>query len=179
MAVGVVFLQSFYEAIMDLEDKERLGAYDAIIRYGLYGEVVEMNSSIRALFTLIRPVIDSSQNRYKASVENGRKGGRPPKNQNEIQHYNQNVKQENDIENASDTKKEQDNADKREKESLRGEGGTNLLYHRQEEVDLDKRRDVFIAQLEQRKENKGKDYTGSQGISMDRESLNAYKVSTK
>lgn len=35
-----------------------------------------------AMFTLIKPNIDSATQRYEASVENGKKGGRPRKNEN-------------------------------------------------------------------------------------------------
>ena len=35
------FFLSYHEAIKDLPDSERLCAYDAIVRYGLYGEVID------------------------------------------------------------------------------------------------------------------------------------------
>ena len=110
MADGVVFLPSFHEAIKDLPDAERLGAYDAVIRYGLYGEVTDMTPVVKSLFVLIKPVIDSSQKRYRASKENGSKGGRPPKktewnpdskpekNQRENQTQNQTENQDIDFE---------------------------------------------------------------------------------
>lgn len=83
MSDGVVFLPSFHEAIKELPDDERLQMYEAIILYGLYGEVVELtNPILRSLFALIKPVIDSSQRRHKASKENGKKGGAPLGNQN-------------------------------------------------------------------------------------------------
>ena len=88
MAVGVVVLPSYYEAIKDLPDQERLQMYDAIVRYGLYGEISDLPPVLLSLFTLIKPNIDSSKNRYRARVENGSKPpkdgsnprGRPPKN---------------------------------------------------------------------------------------------------
>ena len=85
MAEGVVFLPSYHEAIRDLPDEERLQAYDAIVRYGLYGEITEMTPVMKALFSLIKPNIDASQRRYRAAKENGGKGGRPTKNQTENQ----------------------------------------------------------------------------------------------
>ena len=97
MANGVLFFPSFYEAIEDLPDAERLGAYDAIIRYGLYGELSDMSPVVKSLFALMKPVIDSSQRRYHAAKENGIKGGRPPKNQTENQSKNQTQNQEKDM----------------------------------------------------------------------------------
>ena len=72
---GVVFYESFYQAINQLEGLQRLDAYEAIVRYGLYGEVPELPGQIMALFVLIKPVIDASQRRHRAAVENGSKGG--------------------------------------------------------------------------------------------------------
>ncbi len=79
MASGVVFLPSYHEAIRDLPDAERLSLYDAIVRYGLYGEIIELPPMQKAMFSLIKPTIDSSQNRYRAAKENGSLGGRPKK----------------------------------------------------------------------------------------------------
>ena len=103
---GVVILPSFYEAIKELPDAERLSAYDAIIRYGLYGEVIDMPPVVKPVFTLIKPVIDSSQRRYQAAKANGRKGGRPKKNQLENQFNNQSENQDKDLD--SDLDKEID-----------------------------------------------------------------------
>ena len=83
MSDGVVFLPSFYEAIKDFPDDERLQMYEAIILYGLYQETIEFNNPVlRSLFALVKPVIDSSQNRHRAAKENGKKGGAPKGNQN-------------------------------------------------------------------------------------------------
>ncbi len=110
MANGVVFLPSYHEAIRDLPDSDRLQMYEAIVRYGLYGEVIELSGVTKALFTLIKPNIDSSQNRYRASKENGKKPpkegsnprGRPRKNQTENQNENQTENQDKDIDKDSD-----------------------------------------------------------------------------
>ena len=96
MAQGVVFLPSFHEAIQELNDSDRLQMYDAIIRYGLYGEIIELSPIPKAMFALVKPNIDASQNRYRAAKANGSKGGRPSKNQTENQNKNQ--KQNHDIE---------------------------------------------------------------------------------
>ncbi len=104
MSNGVVFLPSFHEAIQGLDDPDRLQMYDAIVRYGLYGEILDLNPIPKAMFALVKPNIDASQNRYRAAKANGSKGGRPIKNQTENQNHNQNLiqKQNHDIDKDSD-----------------------------------------------------------------------------
>lgn len=79
---GTVILPSFYEAIKDLPNADRLAMYDCIVRYGLYGETADLPAHLRGYFTLIRPYIDSSRKRYETAVENGKKGGAPIGNHN-------------------------------------------------------------------------------------------------
>lgn len=107
-------LPSYYEAIKGLPNQDRLQMYDAIVRYGLYGEIIDLPPVLLSLFALIKPNIDSSQNRYRAAKNNGslppRPGsnprGRPPKNQTENQSRNQDTDSDSDTENDSDYEKE-------------------------------------------------------------------------
>lgn len=163
MSDGVVFLPSFHEAIRELPDAERLGAYDAVVHYGLYGEVVEMSPVVKSLFALMKPVIDSSQNRYRAAKENGnkppkdpdRKRGRPPKNQTKNQSGNQTQNQDidkdidsdkdSDFDKDSDSKT--DNETEKEKESARVGGWTIPAYRPLNEDDWEKQREAQIAKL--------------------------------
>ena len=127
MSDGVVILPSYYDAIKNLSDKKRLAMLEAIICYGLYGEIKELYpEELRMLFVLIKPNIDASQNRHRARKENGRKPpkegsrprGRPKKNQTENQSKNQSKNQtENqdsdldsdfDFDNDSDKKNDAD-----------------------------------------------------------------------
>lgn len=112
MTDGVVIMPSFFEALKDLPDLDRLALYDAICRYGLFGEIPEDLSGVqKALFVLMKPNIDSSQRRYAASKENGGKPpkpgskprGRPRKNQTKNQSENQTENQDIDSDNDSDT----------------------------------------------------------------------------
>lgn len=81
--MGFVILPTYYEAIRQLPDGERLMMYDALMAYGLDGVLPEgLPPMLNIIFTLIRPNIDSSIRRYRASVENGRKGGGQIGNQN-------------------------------------------------------------------------------------------------
>lgn len=78
-----IFYRSFYEAIMCINNEDKIEVYEAICNYSLNGIETEFNSkTAKAIFTLIKPNIDNATNRYKASVENGKKGGRPRKNKN-------------------------------------------------------------------------------------------------
>ena len=76
-----VFYKSFYEAINNLEKEDQLEVYNAICEYSLNENIPETITGVaKAMFILMKPNIDSANARYKASVENGKKGGRPRKN---------------------------------------------------------------------------------------------------
>ena len=72
MEKSYVFYASFDEALRELPDKSRLKVYDAVSDYALRGIVTDLNGTERAIFTLIKSMID----RRKQRVENGKKGGR-------------------------------------------------------------------------------------------------------
>ena len=73
-----VFYASFYEALQDLKDKDRLKIYDAICELALNNKETKMTGLTKTIFTLIKPQILANQKRY----ENGKKGGRPRKETN-------------------------------------------------------------------------------------------------
>ena len=79
---GVVITVSMYEAIKPLPDNERLQLYDAVTTYGIEKKAPKLTGYLQSIFTLMKPNIDSSQNRYRATQENGSKGGAPKGNQN-------------------------------------------------------------------------------------------------
>lgn len=69
-----LFYISFYEAIKELPEKDRLKLYEAIAEYGLFGELKKPLSGIsKACFALIKPQIDANEKRRNG----GKKGGRP------------------------------------------------------------------------------------------------------
>lgn len=70
-----VFYSSFYEALQDLKDKDRLKMYDAICDLALNNKETKMTGLTKTIFTLIKPQILANTKRY----ENGKKGGRPKK----------------------------------------------------------------------------------------------------
>lgn len=111
-----VFYRSFFEALQDLKDKERLKLYDAICDLALNEKETKLIGISKTIFTLIRPQIISNTKKYK----DGQKGGRPKKETtglknkkttgyneekpNENVNDNENVKvNENENENVSDS----------------------------------------------------------------------------
>lgn len=84
MVNGFLMLPSYYDAIRPLPDEQRLALYDAIMDYVFGGkEPEDLPPILKGYFVLLRPNIDSSARRYGASVENGKKGGRPRKEPSE------------------------------------------------------------------------------------------------
>lgn len=93
MAEGFVFQPSYYASMSNLPDNERLALYDALCRYGLYGDIPEGLPPIaNGFFMLMQPTVDASKKRYATSVENGRKGGAPKGNQNAKKQPKNNLK---------------------------------------------------------------------------------------
>lgn len=143
MADGVVFLPSFHEAIKDLPDDVRLGVYDAVICYGLYGEIVEMSPTVKCMFTLMKPNIDASQRRYRTAKANGSKGGRPKKNQPQNQTQNQDIDSdsEKDYYIDLDSESDFDAESERDGDSLKG------VYKPPSEADFENMRQQMLAKL--------------------------------
>ena len=80
MRDSTVFLRSYYESISKMPRKYRLEAYEAFCNYAFNGTVPEeMSDRVSSLFVLMKPTVDSAAKRYRAAVENGKKGGRPRK----------------------------------------------------------------------------------------------------
>ncbi len=81
-----IFYKSFFESIEEIENPEtKSKAYKTIAQYALFGQepTKESEEIIRVIFKQIKPLIDISNNRYNACVENGKKGGRPKKIKNQ------------------------------------------------------------------------------------------------
>ena len=77
-----VFYRSFFEALQDLKDKERLKVYDAICDLALNENDTKLTGIAKTIFTLIRPQILSNTKKYKdgqKGAEYGKLGGRPKK----------------------------------------------------------------------------------------------------
>ena len=64
MRDGFIFYNSFYEALSQLNDVDRLAAYDMISRYALTGEIPEGASGAGyAIFLMAKPQIDANEQR--------------------------------------------------------------------------------------------------------------------
>lgn len=75
-----VFYETFYEQLQDLDAETQLKFYNCITAYGLYGKEPEnLNPLEKALWKTFKFAIDSAKERRAKNIENGKKGGRPPK----------------------------------------------------------------------------------------------------
>jgi len=100
-----VFYETAYEPIKELSKDDQLMFYEAIIRYGLYGELPEFTGKDKAIWYLIQFGIDEAKKRRETSISNGSKGGRPNKpteteeNQTEIIETQNNLEKPNETQN--------------------------------------------------------------------------------
>lgn len=74
-----VFYGTFYDTMIELEQKDKDLAYDfikAVTQYGLYSEYDESNPIINALMQSVIFGIEGAKDRRKKSQEDGKRGGR-------------------------------------------------------------------------------------------------------
>lgn len=76
---GFRVLPSYYEAIRDIPDEERLKLYDALFDFGFGNEISELPPILNSLFRLIEPTLTKSIKFEAKQKANGQQGGRPPK----------------------------------------------------------------------------------------------------
>ena len=72
----IILYRSLREATKQLDLETRAKVYDAVMDYAFDGIEPEETGVVQAMFLMMKPIIDSNNQRY----ENGKKGGRP-KNQ--------------------------------------------------------------------------------------------------
>lgn len=77
-----LFYRSYIEAVDKLPIDRRYTFIRAIAFYALDGTKPDFSGAEDIAFGLMKANIDSCNKRYMASVKNGKKGGRPPKNEN-------------------------------------------------------------------------------------------------
>ena len=73
-----IFYRSFKESMGNLSDKDKLTMYEAIADYSLDMKEPDLEGFPKALFSLIRPILDANIQRWR----NGHKGGAPMGNAN-------------------------------------------------------------------------------------------------
>ena len=67
-----VFYRSFFEALQDLKDKERLKVYDAICDLALNEKDTKLSGISKTVFILIRPQILSNTKKYVDGKKRGK-----------------------------------------------------------------------------------------------------------
>lgn len=63
-----IFYRSFYEAISELPKENQADSYNAIMRYALDQEEIELAGISKAIFSLVKPQLDANYKKY----ENGK-----------------------------------------------------------------------------------------------------------
>ena len=117
MRDGFIFYGSFYEAIEQLDDTDRLAAFDMISRYALTGEKPEGASGAGyAIFLMAKPQIDANEQKR----ENGKKGGRPKTEEEPTQNLDETKAKPND--NLAITETEPKEKEKGKREKVNGKG---------------------------------------------------------
>ena len=84
-----VFYRSFFDAISEMDDKERLFMYEAIIAYALDGKEPKLSGLglYKVIWTFVKPLLDANWKRYFNGCKgapHGKKGGAPEGNQNAL-----------------------------------------------------------------------------------------------
>lgn len=133
-----VFYETFYEQLQDLDAETQLKFYNCITVYGLYGTEPEGLSSLeRALWKTFKFAIDSAKERRSKNIENGKKGGRPPKVKKfEVEYNVKEVK-------LTDANIEKPN----ETENNRKKPNTNLNVNANGNVDVNVNDDVILSDI--------------------------------
>ena len=79
---SAVFYTTWLEAIEELpNEQEQLNAFMAIHRYQAYHEEPDVKGTAKIIFMMAKPIIDDLYNRRVSNIENGKKGGRPRRDQ--------------------------------------------------------------------------------------------------
>ncbi len=79
---GFIFYRSFYEAINDLPEQSQFLIYKSICAYGIDGIEPKLSGVELAIFTLVKPLLDSNNKKFKdgsKGADFGHLGGRPKK----------------------------------------------------------------------------------------------------
>lgn len=113
---NLIFYASYYEAIKELPDEEQGKVYKAIIDYAMMKIEPDLSGIAKAIFVLIKPTLDASIKNY----ENGKKGGRPPKESETESELKTQTKTQQESETESDIifEKEKEKKNENDKENL-------------------------------------------------------------
>lgn len=83
---GFVVYKSFYAPIKELSDESLGKLFRAIFEYQINGVIIELPMDLMMAFSFFRTRFELDNDKYKTIIErnkeNGKKGGRPPKEEN-------------------------------------------------------------------------------------------------
>ena len=116
--IRLFFTGGFKESMNELSDADKLIMYEAISDYSLDMKEPELTGFQKALFSIIRPIIDANWQRYN----NGCKGGAPKGNKNNrfSKKYNRSTTKVNQsTTEVQPNKNDNDNDNNKEKNSKR------------------------------------------------------------
>lgn len=107
MRDSFIFYRSFFETITKISKKDRLQLVEAICDYALNDiEPGNLSGTCDAVFTLLKPQLDANTRKY----ENGLKGGRPKKPNNNLnRNLTETKPKRNDNDNVNDNVNDNDN----------------------------------------------------------------------
>lgn len=110
-----IFYRSFYEAISELPKENQADSYNAIMRYALDQEEIELTGISKAIFSLVKPQLDANYKKYengkqkKSKTEAKQKQTKSKKVTNVNENVNENVNDNvNDNVNVNDNDKVSD-----------------------------------------------------------------------
>ena len=92
-----IFYRSFYEAISELPKDNQADSYNAIMRYALDQEEIELTGISKAIFSLVKPQLDANYKKYengkqkKSKTEAKQKQTKSKKVTNVNENVNENV----------------------------------------------------------------------------------------
>lgn len=122
MNQAFTFYPSFYDAIKDLDDNDRLAVYDAICMYGVTGKIPKAKGVASTVFKLLRPVIDTNVSRRNAGNKGGKASSKTEANVKQtVSKQQANVKQtltEKEIEIEKEIEKEKEKEIEKEHECV-------------------------------------------------------------
>lgn len=105
-----IVVKNWAEAIEALPEENQLETYKALVQYGITGKIPEGISKIcNAMLISFSKEMEYNIAKYNASVENGKRGGRPSKNKQETEETQDNL--DDQKENLEKPSKTQHNPD--------------------------------------------------------------------
>lgn len=103
-----IFYRSFYEAISELPKENQADSYNAIMRYALDQEEIELTGISKAIFSLVKPQLDANYKKYENGKQKKSKTEAKTKQtkSKKVTNVNENV---NENENENDNVNDNDN----------------------------------------------------------------------